>query len=173
MNSACFYITSFLLVMFGILTLVFRNIFYSLLSAVCVFFLTAVIFLTLGSEYNAIIQFAVYGFAVPIIIGLGIMFTNFKNKNTSSHKNYTRKYIVMLTSGIFILASIYAVLISQVIIPNELTSELNLNMNISTLQNFELFSKGLFNKYVLGFEIISVILTITAAGLTLAQKRKA
>ena len=90
-NEIIFYSASFLIVVFGILALFFKNIFYSLLSAICVFFITAIFFWLLGSEYNAIIQLAVYGFAVPVILGLGIMFTDTGKNDIQNGKNYNIK----------------------------------------------------------------------------------
>ena len=57
----------------------FNNIFYSLLSAIIVFFIAGMFFYVLGSEYNAVIQIAIYGVAVPVIHGLAIMFTEKEN----------------------------------------------------------------------------------------------
>lgn len=168
-----FYSASFLILLFGILTIFFRNIFYSLISAICVFFLAGILFWLSSSEYNAVIQFAVYGFAVPVILGLGIMFTRKgkeEEEKTASASNL--KNILLFICGLFILAVVYLVLISLTIFPYGFNLEANLQNGINTYNNFRIFSKGLFIKYVFAFEIISIILTITAAGLTVLKKRR-
>ena len=72
-NPVFFYIASVGIILFALLSLFAKNVIYSLLWAILVFFFGAVIFFILGSEYNAIIQAAVYGLAVPIIIGISII----------------------------------------------------------------------------------------------------
>ena len=57
-NPIIFYSAAFLMLLFAILTLSFRNIFYSLISAIVVFFFAGMFFYLLGSEYNAVIQIA-------------------------------------------------------------------------------------------------------------------
>ena len=77
-NPIIFYIASALIITSACISMFAKNIIYSLLAAILVFFSVSVIFYMLGSEYNAIIQAAIYGFAVPVIIGLSIMFTTGK-----------------------------------------------------------------------------------------------
>ena len=117
-NPIIFYPIASMLILFAILSVNVKNIFHSLLSAIIVFFLTGVVFYLLGSEYNAVIQVAVYGVAVPIIIGLAIMFTSTKQSSQSQPKENNFKYCLYLVSGIFVLALIYLVLTSIMVVPN-------------------------------------------------------
>lgn len=167
-QNIIFYSASFLLLLFGVLTLFFKNIFYSLLSAICVFFLTAVIFWLLGSEYNAVIQLAIYGFAVPVILGLGIMFTE-SGKERIVKKRSNLKYALFLTGGLFVLALIYLVLTSLAVIPDGFNTD---DFVINNYDNFRIFANGIFVKYVFAFELVSVILTIAAVGLTIMKGGK-
>lgn len=169
-NEFIFYISTFLLLIFGILTLAFRNIFYSLMSAMVVFFMTAILFLLLNSEYNAVIQLAVYGFAIPVILGLGIMFTNLRKDKPVKIEASNSKYATILVCGIFILALIYIVLISLISVPELFSTQIIFDESANTHTNFAIFSKGIFTKYVFAFELVSVILTIAAAGLTVVKR---
>lgn len=168
-SEIIFYSASFLIILFGFLTIFFKNIFYSLLSAICVFFLIAVLFLLLGSEYNAVIQLAIYGFAIPIILGLGIMFTG-KSGHEATSSGSKLKDLLFFFGGLFILAVIYLVLISNTVIPNGFSTNFDYE-GINSYDNFRIFTQGIFVKYIYAFEIISVILTITAVGLTMIKKR--
>lgn len=170
-NPVVFYLTTVVMILFAILAIKFKNIFYSLLSAIVVFFLAGVVFYLLGSEYNAVIQIAIYGVAVPVILGLAIMFTNLKKDDSKSEKNTSNlKYVILLTSGIFILALIYLIMISLVFNPNgfNISEEINLNY----IQVMRAFSHGIFVKYVWAFELVSLILTMIVAGLTLFNTKK-
>ena len=164
-----FYPACVVMILFAILTIKFKNIFYSLLSAIIVFFLAGMFFYVLGSEYNAIVQILIYGIAVPIILGLSIMFTENKNKPEKSiEKGFNFKYLVYLTGGIFVLAIIYIVMTSNVVVPN------GFNITGCICQNphsiLTAFGEGIFLKYIWAFEIVAIILTIIVAGLTLFKK---
>ena len=114
-NPVIFYSASVLITIFALLALFARNVVYSLLAAVVVFFFGALFFYVLGSEYNAIIQAAIYGLAVPVIIGVSIMFTT---RSAGGRKSFITPYITLLCSGIFLLAFIYLVMMSLAMSPN-------------------------------------------------------
>ena len=170
-NPIIFYPIASMLILFAILSVNVKNIFHSLLSAIIVFFLTGVVFYLLGSEYNAVIQVAVYGVAVPIIIGLEIMFTSTKQSSQSQPKENNFKYCLYLVSGIFVLALIYLVLTSIMVVPNGFNLVEDLSFS-SSLQVFTAISKSLYIKYVWAFELMSLILTIIVVGLTVLNKEE-
>lgn len=167
-NPIIFYIAFFLLIGFGLISMFLKNIIYSLLCAIMVFFSASIFFYILGSEYNAIIQFAIYGLAVPIIIGLSIMFTG---NNVNSKKGFTLPYLTLLAGGIFVLAMIYVIMISLVMIPDSFRFT-----EVAQFNSYEIissFARGIFIDYVWAFELLSLLLTVIIAGFTLMnQKRK-
>lgn len=167
-NPIIFYSAVGLMVVFSILALCLKNLIYSLLSAVMVFFAAALIFYMLGSEYNAIIQAAIYGLAVPVIIGVSIMFTRGKN---ATDKGFTLPYLTILFGGIFVLAFVYLMMMSLAIMPD--TFHIMDVEQISAMDNISAFSKGIFVNYVWAFELVSLLLTIVIAGLSLFKKRGA
>ena len=168
-NSYIFYTIAGLIILFISLTIKFENIVYSLLSAICVFILAGVLFFVLGSEYNAIVQIAIYGIAIPIITGLSIMYTDTKNsKPDTKKKKNTIKYLIITAISLFILAGIYITLIS-LDLNSQIFNTIS-DIKIQRLNNMDYFMNGFFTKYVISFEIISLILTITAIGLTLFKK---
>ena len=173
-NPIIFYIASFILILFTVVSLFNRNIIYSLLSAIVVFFAGAIFFYILGSEYNAIIQAAVYGIAVPIIIGISIMFTNCgeNNKGTKDGvKASDMPSVVLLFSGIFIMAFIYLIMMSNVMLPD--TFNIIGPIQTNHYDVISSFAKNIFINYVWAFELLSLLLTIVIAGLTLFRKRGA
>ena len=149
-NPIVFYPAAVLMILFAILAIKFKNIFYSLLSAILVFFFAGFFFYILGSEYNAVIQIAIYGIAVPVVLGLAVMFTNLKKDDKA--KSFGLKYLVIFVSCIFVLALVYLIMTSLVISP------------------IGAFGHGIFVKYVWAFELVSLILTIIVAGLTLFNR---
>ena len=167
-NAIIFYSLSALILIFAGLTIKFKNIFYSLLSAMVTFLLVGVLFYILGSEYNAIIQVAVYGLAVPVILGIAIMFTD-TNKEHKSEVSGKLKALMFLVCGLFILAMVYLVMTSLIF------NSQGFNITEETLPNsmevIQAFSRGIFVKYVWAFELVSVILTMVIIGLIVINKR--
>ena len=166
-NPIIFYPLAFSLIIFAVFTICAKNIFRSLLSAIMVFFITGLLFYILGSEYNAVVQIAIYGVAVPIVLGLAIMFTNLK-KNEKEEKKSNFKYLLILTAGLFILTLVYLIMTSLVIIPvgfNTLEE-----VGVSVVQSISAFGSGIFVRYVWAFEIVSLILTIIVVGLTMFRR---
>lgn len=170
-SSILFYPTAVLLIASTYLAIRFSNLFYALISAIFVFLLSGIIFYLLGSEYNAVIQVAIYGIAIPIILGLGIMFTHFKSTPaTKKNKNSTNIFAMILCLGIFILALIYLTKTSLIFSPLDFDTADKIGG--SAIQTISAISSGIFVKYVWAFELISLILTIVVAGLTLFKKRE-
>ena len=169
-NPIIFYPAAFTMILLAILTIKFKNIFYSLLSAIGVFFITGLFFYILGSEYNAVIQIAIYGIAIPVILGLAVMFTNFKKEEISQSNLSNLKYIMFLTGGIFIISLLYLIMTSLIINP----TGFNISENISntSVQAMSAISHGIFVNYVWAFELVALILTIIVVGLTMLNKKE-
>lgn len=163
-NPIIFYIASAFIILFAILTLLAKNVVYSLLASIVVFFFGALFFYVLGSEYNAIIQAAIYGFAIPVIIGLSIMFTGVnKGVNRGEKKSFSIPYLTLLFSGIFVLAFIYLLMMSLVIMPD--TFHVMELTQTSAFDTIKAFASGIFVNYVWAFELISLLLTIVIVGI--------
>ena len=169
-NPIIFYPSFVLIILFAMITLFARNIVYSLLSAIVVFFFGALFFYVLGSEYNAIIQAAIYGLAVPIIVGISIMFCSpyYKNPEVKKYKILT-PYITFLCGGIFLLAFVYLVLMSLVMSPD--TFHYLGNLQVNSFDTIWAFAKGIFVNYVWAFELLSLLLLIVIAGFSMLKRR--
>lgn len=161
-NPIFFYISASVIITFALLSLFSKNIINSLLSAIMVFFAGALFYYILGSEYNAIIQAAIYGLAVPIIIGVSIMFTNGTQINK---KGFTLPYITFISAGIFLLAFIWLIRMSLVFLPD--TFNLTEIPQVNTFDVISVFAKGIFINYVWAFELVSLLLVIVIAGICL------
>lgn len=170
-NPVIFYSASFLILLFVLMTLLAKNIIYSLLSSVVVFFLGALFFYVLGSEYNAIIQAAIYGLAVPVIIGVSIMFRQEEAGGEKKSAKFAIPYLTLMCAGIFVLAFIYLVMMSVAMVPD--TFCLKELEQVNSFDNISVFARGIFVNYVWAFELVSVLLTIVIAGLSLFRKKGA
>ncbi len=154
-----FYPLCALTILFAVAAISFRNIFHSLLSAIMVFFLVGVLFYVLGSEYNAVIQIAVYGLAVPVILGLAIMFTNLKKDENKASSKLT--FATLFTGGLFAIAVLSIIRFAL--------GEVDF-YGVNPISAMSAFGSGIFIKYVWAFELMSLILTIIVVGLSLFKK---
>ena len=114
-NNIIFYISSFIILSSALFALFNRSLINSLLWAIVTFLSVAIIFYALGSEYNAIIQASIYGLAVPVIIGVSIMFTG---SNKEKRKMTPVSYLAILCAGILALAFVYIIMMSLIIQPD-------------------------------------------------------
>ena len=105
-NPVVFYISSTLIILFALISLFCKDVIRALLAAIVVFFCGAIIFYALGSEYNAIIQAAIYGLAVPVIIGVSIMFTK---PEKSSAKSNIIPVTAIISAEILLLAFVFVI----------------------------------------------------------------
>ena len=169
-NPIVFYPSAIMMILFALLAIKFKNIFYSLLSAILVFFFAGFFFYVLGSEYNAVIQIAIYGVAVPVVLGLAVMFTNLKKEVKSDIKPSNLQYTMFLTSGIFILSLLYLVMTSKIV--SSVGFNISENIENTSVQVLSAFSQGLFVNYIYAFELIALILTIIVVGITLFDKKE-
>ena len=165
-NPVIFYIATFFIILFALLSIFAKNVIYSLLSAIVVFFMGAIFFYILGSEYNAIIQAAIYGFAVPILIGISIMFMS---KNNREKKSFALPYISLLCSLIFALAFVYLIMISLTIVPD--TFHIMELVEVNSFDTIRIFARSIFINYVWSFELFGLLLTIIIVGLGIMKKR--
>ena len=167
-NPIVFYLASFFIIVFALLTLFAKNVIYSLLSAVMVFFFGALFFYMLGSEYNAIIQAAIYGLAVPIIIGVSIMFAPTSGK--VKDKSFVTPYVTFMSAALFVLSFVYLVLMSLAMMPD--TFRVMDVFQVNAFDAIKSFAKGIFINYVWAFELLSLLLTVVIAGIGLLRTDK-
>lgn len=166
-NTIIFYPAIFLIVIFVCLTIKCKNIFYSLLSAMIVFILSGIVFYILGAEYNAIAQILIYGLAVPVILGLGILFTdtnNYKKENPPKILRYT-SYLI---SGLFILSLFHLHIKSYAVNPAGFNIAETIPNNF--VNTASVFGWGLYVKYIFAFELMAALSLLTIAGLSLFKK---
>ena len=166
LKTLIFYGFAGCIILFSVLSIFANRILYSLISAVIVFFTSAGIYFLLGADYNAVIQIAIYGVAIPILFVLAIMFTADKQDKKVYLAFGPRFYLTFLSLGVLFLSIIY--LFATVF---SLSSGVNWLVQKQTLvvnkyQMFNALSDGFFVNYVFAFELFSLLLLIVVVGLS-------
>lgn len=162
-TALIFYPTALLLIVLASMTIFSKRIAYSLLMAICVFFLSGVVFYLLGAEYNSVIQLSVYGLAVPILLAFALMFTNTRKEGVE-HVFSTKNYIIYFAIGLLILSLFYLVLISFNVFNAPVFAPQQVSIN--SIRVFDAITKGFLNTYIIAFELISVLIFAVVVGIS-------
>lgn len=166
LKTLIFYGFAGIIILFALLCIFSFRILYSLLSAVCVFFAAAGIYFLLGADYNAVIQIAVYGIAIPILFVLAIMFTAEEEDKKIYLALKPRFFFSFLGIGILFLSLFYLIVTSLNLNSNSAWIMLKQTMFINKYQMFNALAEGFFVNYVFAFELFSVLLLIVVVGIS-------
>lgn len=166
LKALIFYGFAGIIILFAVLSIFSLRILYSLLAAVCVFFATAGIYFILGADYNAVVQIAIYGVAIPILFALAIMFTSDKLDKKTYITFKPRFFFSFLGIGGLFLTLIYLIATSLSLNSNSAWILEKQTMFINKYQMFNALSEGFFVNYALAFELFSILLLIVIIGIS-------
>lgn len=166
LKTIIFYGFAGAILLFAVLSIFSMRILYSLLAAVCVFFATAGIYFLLGADYNAVIQIAIYGIAIPILFVLAIMFTSDKLDKKTYLTLKPRFFFSFMGIGILFLSLVYLIATSLSLRSNEAWITLRQTLVINKYQMFNAISDGFFINFVFAFELFSILLLIVVVGIS-------
>lgn len=166
LKSLIFYAFAGGIILFAILSIFSVRILYSLLSAVCVFFASAGIYFLLGADYNAVVQIAIYGIAIPILFILAIMFTSDKIDKKVYITVQPRFFFTFFGIGVLFLSLIYLISTALSLNSNSVWILQKQTLTINIYQMFNALSEGFFTNYALAFELFSILLLIVVVGIS-------
>lgn len=166
LKSLIFYGFAGIIILFALFSVFSMRILYSLLAAVCVFFTAAGIYFILGADYNAVIQIAIYGIAIPILFVMSIMFTSEKLDKKTYITMKPRFFFAFFGMGALFLSLIYLIATSLSLNSNSAWIMQKQTIFINKYQMFSAISEGFFVNYVLAFELFSVLLLIVVVGIS-------
>jgi NADH-quinone oxidoreductase subunit J len=151
---------SLVAVLGGILLINLTKVVHMVIALVFTFISVAGIYVMLSAEFVAVVQILIYSGAITIIMLFGIMLT--KHDDQSVEKtSLLRKLVLMLAIGGFAFAVYMG--IYNLDIPAQQT---NLHEN-----NTEQIGLALYSKYVIPFELTSVILLVALVGAIVLAKK--
>ena len=156
-----FFLFALMAITGGVLMLNLTKIIHMVLSIGISFFGVAGLFILLQAEYLAFVQVLIYAGAITIMMALGTMMTH----SQSEGKGVKRKGHIILAIlgavavGAFFLSGIYtAAWPGQGVIPAD--------------NNVMEIGLTLFNKYVIPFELASILLLVALVGAIVLAKRE-
>jgi len=141
-----------------------RNPLYSAISLIGVFISLACLYVTLAAPFIAAVQVIVYAGAIMVLVVFVIMLLNIEQEE---HRRTRLKFLVPVAIGLS------AVLIAEVAFILVTVQEFRVNQSATTSDVGLTHSIGasLFTRYLLPFEITSILLLMAIVGaMTLARR---
>jgi NADH-quinone oxidoreductase subunit J len=138
----------------------------SVLSLVVVLFALAVLYLQLSAEFIAALQVIIYAGAIMVLFLFVVMLLNLKRDQFADHRGATlRAFGVLLGAALLVEIALIVYFIYPPLMPATAAGDFGSVSQIGTL---------LFEKYLLPFELTSILLLIAVAGaIVLAGRRQA
>lgn len=144
----------------GVLLLNLTKVVHMVVALVFTFISLAGIYVLLSAEFVAVVQVLIYSGAITIIMLFGIMLT--RHNDTSEPKGGTLKKILLflgvLGFGVAVYIGIY---------------NLDFNPQATNLHenNTEQIGMALYSKYIIPFELTSVLLLVALIGAIILAKK--
>lgn len=165
-----FYIVAFLAVASAVNVLFLRSPVYCALSMVATFFFLGVLYILLNQEFVAAIQILIYAGAIMVLFLFVIMLLNLRPGATPRNMRFGLSKVlgIGLTMGILAqLVGVFSSPLARLGPMGEYSEE-----RIAQEGSIEIVADLLFTKYVLPFEVISILLMVSVMGaVVLAKKR--
>ena len=161
--EALFYFIAFLSVISALFVVLNRNPVYSAVMLVFCFFSLSALYVLLEAYFVAVLEIIVYAGAIMVLFLFVIMLINVGNEIKTS------KYLQKTTIMPFILVLLFSFNIFLLILWR--SAGLHQSNTISTVGSIAAIGQALFTKYVLPFEIASLLLLVALIGTVYLAKR--
>ncbi|MBN1516823.1 NADH-quinone oxidoreductase subunit J [Candidatus Sumerlaeota bacterium] len=153
----------------ALIVIVSRNTFYSAISLIVTMIAIAGNFLMMRAELIALVQLLVYAGAIMVLFLFVIMLLNLREEEETPRSLMPRKIAGLLLAMIFIVQAAYITLsifnIDSVRDPIVLTEEFNASQEKRAEETgVNAFAETLFTKYMIPFELTSVLLLAAIVG---------
>ena len=164
MTAILFYFIAFLTIISALFVVLNRNPVYSAVMLVFCFFSLAALYVLLEAYFVAVLEIIVYAGAIMVLFLFVIMLINVgKEKAATSLVQKAKAFPFMLV----VLFSLNIILL--VLRRNEGIHQSNA---VSSVGNITAIGQALFTKYLLPFEIASLLLLVALIGTVYLAKRK-
>jgi NADH-quinone oxidoreductase subunit J len=144
-----------------------RNPLYSAISLIGVFIALACLYLTLAAPFIAAVQVIVYAGAIMVLVVFVIMLLNVEEEE---HRPLRMRYLVpaaIALAGVLVAEASFILFYVQT---NPATPRTALNTNVGLTAQI---GAGLFTRYLLPFEITSILLLMAIVGAMSLARRSA
>lgn len=164
MADKLFYFLAFLSLMSALLVVFSKNAVHSVLYLILTFFTITGQYILLNAQFLAIVNIIVYAGAIMVLFLFVIMFLNLKT-DSESQKGGLMKFAASIAGGCLLLVVVGALKDLSIAKPDPTYYDSQLGM----VQNL---GKVLFSKFLLPFELASILLLVAMVGAVLLARRE-
>jgi NADH-quinone oxidoreductase subunit J len=166
MELIFFYLVALVAVTSGFLVVTCQSPVNSAISLVMTFFCLAVFYVMLHAPFMAAVQILVYAGAIMVLILFVIMLLNL---GAESKRRYAHNVVGGAAAGVVVLLiGSFVVLRGQVTgLKGDITAQ-----TIERVGHTELIGQTLFTRYLLPFEITSILLLVAIVGAIVLAKKE-
>ena len=171
-EMAAFIVLGLIAICGAVLMIHLTKVMHMMVSLVFTFISIAGIYVLLSAEFVAVVQIMIYSGAITIIMLFGIKLTNHHDKSVSHASMWRKAFIIIGILGFAgaVYAGIYNLNFTPAIQTS--TGDSNLVSQSSTLHinNTEKIGIAIFTKFVIPFELVSVLLLVALVGAVVLAK---
>ena len=160
-----FFLTAALAVVSAVSMITRRNPMISVLYLIVNFFCIALLYLILRAQFIAVIQILVYAGAIMVLFLFAIMLLNLRNETARATNRGLKKFVAI---GLASAAFFEIILAFQ--IPHGIGTSGSLPQAVN-LGTVEAIGRVLFTRYLVPFEITSVLLLAAIVGVIVLAKK--
>lgn len=148
-------------IVFGVMAVTLRNIFYCALSLIGVIFCTSALFVLLGADFLAVVQVLVYVGAIVVLFLFSIVLTERIASRAVKQTNEQKTISAVLSAVVFAVVGYVALRSHWPLIPAALRKA-----------TVKIIGENLLTSYLEPFEVTSVLLLAALVGaVVLARER--
>ncbi|WP_461832915.1 NADH-quinone oxidoreductase subunit J [Desulfothermus sp.] len=170
MEMLLFFFFAFLCVISSLCVVFFKNPIKSAISLIVNFFSMGAIYVILNAEFIALMQVLVYAGAIMVLFLFIIMLLDVKH--TAKEKVYFKNNLSVVLSFCFIFLAIVFSVATSLYNAGLMKGLKGLDWMFLDNSNTKAIGKILFSKFLLPFEITSLLLLVAAIGIIVLGKKK-
>ncbi len=160
-----FYVIS-VVTLFGALgTITSKNAIHSVIYLILTFFSLSAHYVLMNAQFIAVVNIIVYAGAIMVLFLFVVMFLNIKEENTPGLNNNKLMIAATIVAGTISLILISAIRMTDIPRTNPATYQVKTGF-IETLGTL------LYSKYLLPFELVSILFLIAMTGAVMLGKRE-
>ncbi len=158
-----FVLVSLLAIISSVLVIACKNTLHSALFMILAFVSSAILYLLLGCQFLAMLQVIVYAGAVMMLIIFVIMMLDLKKEEQLKRKVTKTKIAGVVISLLFVLMLVLVMAL------NSIKGKVG---NLTSIGDAKTIGSLLFTRFLLPFEVASVLLLAAMVGAVMLSKKK-
>jgi NADH-quinone oxidoreductase subunit J len=161
-----FFACAFIAVLCSLLVIVQKNPVASVVYLIMAFFAQAILYVQLSAVFVAILQIIVYAGAILVLFLFVIMLLNLRRDEFGPEKHPIQRWLTRIF-GVVLIAELV------IVVARGVSQSPTTYATFETFGNVENVAATLFTKYVLPFELTSILLITAIIGAVVLAKKRA